>query len=713
MTATDSDPQVEPISRSAKVLGLVVGLVLSVLISSALVIATAKAGISPGVSPLVVLFGWVAFGAFLGPRLKGFLAMVQVTGSGGAAVSAGVIFTAPIMQIYFGGERGVDVLEVLLATLSGALLGWGFVGLSTRQYLLDPRLPAPEAVACDRLINTAANNPTDRPPVIRSLFMGCLIGAVFKALLHFQWLAEEVFRIRLPGFARTTEAVEGAASGVTLGLPMQPLYLGIGALLTLPTAILIFSGGLINAVTVDYAAAEGITTQPYRWVGGAAMTVAVVFSLGRYLRDGYLKKKELERDTGSGSTHPILEIPGPVRNMLIGSIVVGFVLLITLIAITSKSVLAVIVIGVVGFIVVALLSGLGGLLSLQIGSSASPVSGTVFVAMLVLSSCALLCLEGDAAIAALVPVLVAVCVAICAANDSSQDYKTMQLNHFRVADSFRGQLVGLLGGAIAVPFALSLAHEQLGGLGSASLPCPQATFFAGVLELLFSKSDLFHESMIKPLWQPIGVGLVLGVVAIVVETLGRRRGLTLSSLAFAVGIYLPSAIAVGILIGALARWVGSRRGRGAGHQGILAAAGLISGYALFSLTLGILLAADFGKPIDARFSDRFGETLYSVETWDELDEKFDDFQQFRTSVEGVAIMDSDAGQAFYAADGETDFAEARRALTAAPIWKLQQANRFASREWIGQLLLAAMVIFVILNFMSRFRPKSERDETDS
>ena len=77
----------------------VIGVVLSSVISGALVIATAKAGISPGVSPLVVLIGWVLFGVLLRDRLKPFLAILQVTGSGGAAVSAGLIFTAPILQI--------------------------------------------------------------------------------------------------------------------------------------------------------------------------------------------------------------------------------------------------------------------------------------------------------------------------------------------------------------------------------------------------------------------------------------------------------------------------------------------------------------------------------------------------------------------------------------------------------------------------------------
>ena len=53
----------------------------------------------------------------------------------------------------------VHIGTTLLACLAGSLMGWGFVGLATRRFLTDPRLPAPEAVACDQLIQTAVQNP--------------------------------------------------------------------------------------------------------------------------------------------------------------------------------------------------------------------------------------------------------------------------------------------------------------------------------------------------------------------------------------------------------------------------------------------------------------------------------------------------------------------------------------------------------------------------
>ncbi|MEM7261564.1 MAG: hypothetical protein AAF488_06200 [Planctomycetota bacterium] len=701
MTESTGEPVLLP-SGPIRWLGLGVGFLLSVLIGGALVIATAKAGISPGVSPLVVLLGWVTFGAMLGPRLKGFLALAQVTGSGGAAVSAGVIFTAPILQIYFDDSPDVDLVQLILASVSGSLLGWGFVGLATQRFLTDPRLPAPEAVACDRLINTAADRPNERPPVFPSLIAGFILGAIAKGVVFLQYLKEEVVSLNLPLLRRAGEV--GAQDGLHIGLPLSPLYVGIGALLTLPTALLIFAGGLVNAVTVNVGQVAEISGQPFRWVGGAAMTVAVIFSLIRYMLDGRAQKLARIAADAPEPGEQLLEIPPGRKRLLLASIVVGIGMMLAMMVRSSESIVPVITVGVVAVILVSFLSGLGGLLSLQVGSSASPVSGTVFVSMLVLSGMALLHFDERAGVTFLVPILVAVCVAICAANDSSQDYKTLQLNGYRVSDGFTGQLVGLLGGAIAVPFALAVAHGPNAALGTEELPCPQASFFAGVLELLFGGGDLFTEERLKPLWYPIFAGLALGVVAIVIETIGRKRGVVLSSLAFAVGIYLPSAIGIGILLGAIARFAGTRSVAGSTHRGILSAAGLISGYALFSLAVGVLIVVGFEVNKKQGAGTAFGQPLLQAESWDDLLEP--EFQQFRLSPDVQSIFDSAAGQSFLAEDGVGDFEASRSALVASEVWKQHSGTQEETNRqltWVGQILLLVLLIFVAYNYARRSR----------
>lgn len=580
--------QSEQIGAQAKSIpAMIIGAFLSAIISGALVIATAKAGISPGVSPLVVLVGWVVFGSFMRGNLKSFLAMLQVTGSGGAAVSAGLIFTAPILQITAQsmGEEvpTVDVMTTLISCLAGSLMGWGFVGLATKRFLTDPRLPAPEAVACDKLIQTAVQNPEERPPVTLSLLPGLLAGFLAHAFAYFKLMSSTalVGKIPIPGFA--------AANAFKLSIPVSPLFMGIGALLTFPTAILVFSGGLINSATKSFAAENNMSGETYRWVGGAAMVVAVAYSLINYVIEGRRKSANFTGQPSASSVASddrLLSISKPMRAGLLGAIGVGATMLFWLLSQGSLTVTQIIVLGSVSLMLVGLLSGLGGLLSLQVGASASPVSGTVFMAMLVLSVTAIaLAQTGYVAIATLQPVLVACCVAIAAANDSSQDYKTMQLNGFSVSSSFIGQLIGCLVGACTVPFALWIAHEAF-TLGSESLPCPQASFFGTVLVSLFDPEQGVP-------WPTVSFGLMLGFVAVSIEIFGRTRGMILSSLAFAVGIYLPAEMGIGILLGNVARCIGAGSIKKASNRGILAAAGLIAGDSMLSLLAGILIVCRF------------------------------------------------------------------------------------------------------------------------
>lgn len=591
-------------------MGLVFGLIVSVLLGAALVVPAAKAGITPGVSPVVVLFGWVAFGAALGPGLKRFLAIAQVTGSGGAAVTAGVVFTAPVLQIIASNQGAVapavNIGLLTLGSVSGALLGFGFVGFATSRFLTDKSLPAPEAVACDRMIRTAVEKPDERPALGLSLVAGLIGGAIATLVTNFNWIAANVHSFTLRVFARGD-----AAPDVSIPIPVSPIYLGIGALLTLPTAILIFAGGLVNSFTQGYSASHALPGTTYRWVGGAAMTVAVLYSLVMYVVEGRRKAKadheksaarhDMLMAAAKADTGPRVGVPElttfpdwqlrqsrGIKQLLWACIWAGFALLLLMLKLLGASWLHLGVLGAVALVLAFLLSGLGGLLSLQVGASASPVSGTVFMGLLVLSVTALaIGLEGLNGVAILVPLVVATCVAICAANDSSQDYKTVQLNGFKVTDSFPGHLVGLLAGALVVPATLSMADSAF-HLGSANLPCPQAGFFSTVLQSLFLKADI-------P-WGPVGFGACLGLLAVGMDAIGRRRGLILSALAFAVGIYLTPAAGVGMMLGALARWLPKRKLGASTHEGVLIAAGLITGEAICQLVLGGLILSKVTLP---------------------------------------------------------------------------------------------------------------------
>lgn len=574
------------------------GVVVSTLLASTLVVAGLKAGITPGVSPLVVLFGWATFQRHLARGgTTVFLNVMQVAGSAGMAVTAGVIFTAPLLPILYRNQGvelpGLDTPTLILSATAGALIGFGYIGLTMRSFLSDMSLPAPEARACDTMIQSAGSRYTAAapPPLATSLGLGTLAGILAPLLARLGVATDHVVLWSRSSGERSFQ----------LDIPFAPIYIGIGGLLTLGTAVLTFGGAMLRLVG-DFSLA-GINDASHlatlwpassmRWVGGGAMAVAVLWSLlrffvlGRRAQRGNQAPNPQQTTTEHDAEHTfdpeLLAIPSTWRAAFLACIVAGASLLIgwVFVSVGWSSWLA--VTALAAAVMIALMVPLGALLSLQIGSSASPVSGTVFVTTLVLCLVALAWGRGTqpSDLYLLTGLLVACCVAVVSANDASQDFRTMQLSGVPLHLGFFGQLAGLITGAIAVPIALQIADRAY-VLGSPELPAPQGQVFATLVEGLLIVGEI-------P-WTPILVGAALGCAALLLELAGRRRGRTYPAMALAIGIYLPAYLGIGILLGAIAR----RIAEGAGPQrstSVLCAAGLITGAAIFDLLFGVGIIA--------------------------------------------------------------------------------------------------------------------------
>ena len=565
------------------------GLAITALLSGTFVIAGLKAGITPGVSPLVILCAWGLFAKrAAGEGGTRFLNLTQVAGSAGMAVTSGVIFTAPVVQIVYR-NRGlevppVDVVSLIILSLAGALIGFGFVGLATKKFLSDPSLPAPEARACKTMISSAVATASARPKMGRSLFAALAIGAGTTLLAKMHALAGS-----LPVFTKQ----QGNNNPFVFQLPLDALLIGIGGLLTLPTALLVFGGAMIRmggefvigglAPTSVWAIERFPATDleiTMRWIGGATMLVAVCYSLVKFLG-----VQRVHAGATTAEEDQILHVDEGVKRFLKLSILVGVGILVAWLANTAGVGTFMIVMAITILVMSMLMTTLGAILSLQIGSSASPVSGTIFVTTLVLCLAALAVGHDKVEdVLILTPLMVGACVAVCSANDSSQDYKTMQFGKVRVQDGFLAQFLGLLVGCIVVPVVLFVADSSF-HLGSELLPAPQGKMFATLITGLLLESDL-------P-WWPIGFGVGLGVLAVGMEIFATRKGWMLPAMAMAVGIYLPAAIGSGILIGALFRFAGEYKHKRQTNESILSAAGLITGSALLELVLGVMILFGF------------------------------------------------------------------------------------------------------------------------
>ncbi|MDF1799954.1 MAG: OPT/YSL family transporter [Planctomycetota bacterium] len=578
----ESRHKVAPASPTDDRFSLIFGVIASTILAGSLVIAGLKAGITPGVSPLVILFAWGAFAKHVaGAGGTRFLNIAQVAGSAGMAVCAGVIFTAPVVQILYK-QQGlpvppVDWISLSILSLAGALIGFGFVGLSTKKFLSDPSLPAPEAHACETMIEAAASDPSKRPKLSTSLYLAMALGWLVPILAKTKLIKDELGM-----------HVKRGDQELALGIPLDVMVIGIGGLLTIATALLVFSGAAIRllgqfyltgAVGADGAPLVADIELTMRWVGGGAMGVAVLWSLVKF------SSARTSGESTDGALG-ILDVPARTKLFLRSSIFAGMTIL--FVWLVMKDGLSTFTFTMSGAVLVCamLMVGLGAILSLQIGSSASPVSGTIFVTTLALCGAGLaIGRTGIEDVLLLTPLLVGACVAVCTANDSSQDYKTLQLCGVPVRDGFLAQFLGLILACVAVPFALYIAHQSY-TLGSDALPAPQATMFAGLFDAILLNGEV-------PM-TPVLIGALIGVVAIATEVIAKGKGIMLPAMALAVGIYLPAHVGIAILVGAFFRFLAEGPGKRQRGESILAAAGLITGAALLDLFIGVaIISFDF------------------------------------------------------------------------------------------------------------------------
>ncbi|MBT8485261.1 MAG: oligopeptide transporter, OPT family, partial [Phycisphaerae bacterium] len=260
---------------------------------------------------------------------------------------------------------------------------------------------------------------------------------------------------------------------------------------------------------------------------------------------------------------------------------------------------------VAGFLFSAVASYMAGL----VGSSNNPISG-VTIATLLTSALLLLALGTDAATGPAAAILIGavVCCAAAIGGDNMQDLKAGQILGATPYKQQIMQAIGVIAAALVMAPILSalLNAYGIGDIlveGQEPLEAPQATLMQSVAEGVFAKN--------LP-WTIVGIGMAIAVGVIILDLVLEAADSAFRTpvLAVAVGIYLPLELATPILLGGLIafaahRWhlrriaseasgelKSSLRGaKVAGERnGLLLAAGLITGEAIFGILLAIPLA---------------------------------------------------------------------------------------------------------------------------
>ena len=520
--------------------------------------------------------------------------IVQTAASAGESLAAGVIFTIPAL-IILGTWTDFRYWEVTVIAAFGGLLGVLFTIPLRRALIVEQPLKYPEGVATAEVLKVAAEGGGG----VGYLATAGGIGALFKlGGLGLKLWPEVIEYARLIG-----------GSIAYIGTNLSPALVGVGYIVGLNIAVLLFIGGMLNwwiaipvllttgvAPTGDPAAIAGhLWSTQTRYLGVGAMLIGGLWALVRLrasLVSGIRSGMEAYRriNLADGAEVPRTEIDAPMP-WIFWTLVVSVVPLFFIFNFFTGSIWVSAVMAAVMLVAGFLFSAVAGYMSGLVGSSNNPISGVTIATLLVSSLLLLVLLGADTPIGPSAALLIAAVIA-CAgaiAGDNMQDLKAGYLVGATPYKQQIMQAVGVIAAAAVMAPILTLLLRAYGiGIATAAHPdplaAPQATLMASVAGSVFGGG--------LP-WTMVLVGMAIAVIVIVADLMLERRASSFRApvLAVAVGIYLPFELEVPIFVGGLIAWFAeqARRRHGAGlgeRHGLLFAAGLITGEAI----VGILMA---------------------------------------------------------------------------------------------------------------------------
>lgn len=574
---------------------------------------------------------------------------VQTVASVGGAMSS-IIFVLPGL-VMIGWWLEFPFWESTLICIFGGILGVTFSIPLRRALVVNGGLPYPEGVAAAEVLKVGSRGAEQTESAVRENKSGLWVvvaGAVVSAG-YALLVAGRVFAGEAARFFRLPAALGGGATGVGFG--MQFALLGAGHLIGLTVGLAQLFGLILAWViavpiltspdTVAWLTAHGLPSiaatlpagvpaeelagtvwaREVRFMGAGVIGIAAIWTLIKLagpLIGGLTSALAAQSRRSHGEVLDRTEQDIPIK--IVGGVSVAALIaiagLLTWVALASPTLAGsapLLVVGglvyvvLIGFAVAAICGYMAGL----IGSSNSPVSGVGILAIIVASLLMLGVMKiagvpADGSIIAFALIVTAVVFAVAViANDNLQDLKTGQLVD---ATPWRQQvalIVGVIAGAIIIPFILNKLNGAFGfeggppGIAHEPLAAPQATLISALARGVIG-GDLR--------WDLIGVGVLIGAVIIVLDVVLERatRGrFKLPPLAVGIGFYLPAAVTTMLVIGAVVGWLydkavkQTRFADVARRMGVLLASGLIVGESLFGVFYASVIV---GTNSDAPFA---------------------------------------------------------------------------------------------------------------
>lgn len=559
---------------------IILGVILGIIFGAANAYLGLKIGMTITASIPVSV---ISMGILRGILRKGTILennIVQTVGSAGESIAAGICFTIPALLMM---NMSPDVFTLFMVAALGGLLGIMLM-IPLRRYLMvreHGKLPYPEGTGCAEVLVAGEEGGSK----FKTVFTGLGLGAVYKALMDSNvfglWM--ETPSVRLP-FLKKGE----------IGIDCYPALLGVGFIIGPRIAALMLAGGMLAWLglipliasigenlpeplypsTIPIADMEpgDIWNRYIRYIGAGAVAFGgivallkamptVISSFGASLKGFSLRVNPDEPRTKR-------DLPGSL--VISGAVIVA--ILIWMMPSLKLNLLGALLVVIFTFFFASVASRVVGL----VGGSSLPVSGMTIAALLgtslIFSGVGL---TGDTGKFAALIVGAVVCVGISSAGDISQDLKTGFLVGATPFRQQYGQVIGVVTSAVVTGLVVLLLHETF-VIGSEALPAPQATLMKLVVEGVMDKN--------LP-WAFVLTGMV---IAAMVELLG------VTSLPFAVGLYLPLALSVPIMIGGVLRGILEKiysgdRLKSARENGVLMGSGLVAGEATFGVLIALFV----------------------------------------------------------------------------------------------------------------------------
>lgn len=494
---------------------------------------TVSASIPSAVISMTVLRGILRRGTILENNI------VHTIASTGESLAAGIIFTIPALIFLDLNPSG---FFIFLVGMTGGLLGI-LMMIPLRHSLTISEhhvLPFPEGTACAKVLIAGDTGGANARPV----FLGLALGALYQFLMKGLRLWQDTVLWSFPSLHKAT-----------IGFELTPLFLGVGYLIGLPIARVMFMGGVVGwfvliplfdllagtaignmfglGEDIHQLTAFPIWSKYVRYVGAGAVATGGVISLLRALPAMRQSLRQvLQRLYAGPEQHHIPrtehDLPGIV--VVGGTVVLGLGL--WLLPTFQLDLIAALLAVGFAFIFVVVSARMVGL----VGSTSQPVSGMTIAALLA-TSVVLLATghTGTAGMGAALTCGAVVCIAIALAGDMSQDLKTGALLGATPRYLQIGEMLGVCVAALRAGWVLFLLHQAY-TLGSEALPAPQAKLMATLVQGVMN-SDL-----------PWTLMLLGGGFALAAETL------RIPSLTFAIGLYLPVTTSASLILGGLVSW---------------------------------------------------------------------------------------------------------------------------------------------------------------